>query len=136
MHDNFIRELRHCTVKDGDTLAGTIRLGFNAELSNQVFRLYGVNAYETTRRGSWDNDLDEKEVQRLISLGKKAKKLLKEHIAKATKIFYQSELSPKKLSKEGKYGRWLGTLFLEVEGETIDWNQYLLDQGLGYEYLV
>jgi endonuclease YncB( thermonuclease family) len=133
MHDAFIREIRDVRVIDGDTITGCIRLGFGIELTHQVFRLYGINAYETTRRGRWDNELPEEEVQSKIALGKAGKTRLDELVNAASAITIKSIVSPSARSRSGKFGRWLVNLYIEIEGSIIHWNEVLVDEGYGYE---
>lgn len=132
---NYLRKLilETIIVKDGDTLEATIDLGFESLLTNQVFRLYGVNAYETTRRGKWDDGLSEEEIQEKLQLGKDAELLLQSKVWTADEVWYDSKISPKDLRKKGKYGRWLGTLYIYSEGEILNWNKFLVEQGYGFD---
>lgn len=131
--DNFYRQLRNIRVLDGDTVEGDLDLGFNCMLRKQTFRLYGVNAYETTRRGSWDNNLSEDEIKRKIAIGKEAKQKLIEMIDSSIWVFIESKVAPKKL--KGKYGRWLVTLWLVDLHSKVNFNEWLLENEMGYEYL-
>jgi endonuclease YncB( thermonuclease family) len=132
MRDSYIRQLRNVEVIDGDTVRATIRLGFGVELAYQSIRLYGVNAYETTRRGSWDNDLTPSEVEQKLDLGRCAKKILEQKIEESLYVGFESIISPKDISRKGKYGRWLGRLTIYTPDEYIIWNKYLVEKGYGY----
>lgn len=148
--DQFIRRIRvhkvfkqsspedNQQVKDGDTLVGDIELGYGLPFEGQVFRLYGCNAWETSRRGSWDNGLSEEEVLAKIALGKEAEKILEREIELCGKdIWIQSMVSPDELQRKGKYGRWLVKLFLKRPGEDKPycWNDWLIENGYGYVYM-
>lgn len=133
MRDSYIRELRDLKVLDGDTVRGTLRLGFGVDLYYQTFRLYGVNAYETTRRGSWDNGLSEDEILEKLNKGKQAKKALQELIEDSYYTGFSSVVSPKDQQEKGKYGRWLGVLYLYSHADGIlNWNDFLLKKDYGY----
>lgn len=135
--DNYIRQITITDVKDADTVVFDIDLGFNCTLKNQTGRLYGVNAWETTRRGTWDNDLPKEEVIKKIELGKEATEILKKKIKSAESLYIESKLSPSEVFKKGKYGRWLIILFIKKPGaEAINWNSWLIENGYGYEYMV
>ena len=132
--DNYYRRLKNVLVKDGDTVSADIDLGFNCKLEDQDIRLYGVNAYETTRRGSWDNNLTENEIIAKITRGKEAKNQLINFIKKSRYVYFQSKVAPKKV--KGKYGRWLGILWLQTPEETINFNKWLVENDYGFEYFV
>ena len=97
-------------VYDGDTITVDIDLGFDVILKAQKIRLVRINAPEV--RGS----------ERPAGL--KSRDALREKICnKWVKIKTQKD-------KKGKYGRWLGEVF--VEDENI--NQWLISEGYAKEY--
>lgn len=102
-------------VIDGDTIEVQIDLGFNIVITQRV-RLQGVNAPETRTL-----DLSEKE------RGLKAKEWLENRVSNSQNLVIQT-------TKEDKYGRILGTIY--VEGETVPINQIMLSEGLAYPYPV
>lgn len=148
--DNFRRRIRvhkvfkqsnpedNQQVKDGDTLVGDIELGYGIPFEDQIFRLYGCNAWETSRRGSWDDGLTEAEVAEKIRLGKEAEDILEREIEEAGKnIWIESKVSPKKLQRKGKYGRWLVILYIQKPSnpKPYNWNEWLVRNGYGYTYM-
>jgi len=132
--DNYIRRVRNVEVVDGDTFRADIDLGFDVWLNRQTFRLYGVNAFETTRRGNWDNGLKESEITAKLKLGKRAKDILINLVDNSAAVYVQSRVKPKRL--KGKYGRWLCVMWLvDMNGET-NFNDWLIENGMGYKYLI
>ena len=97
-------------VYDGDTITVDIDLGFDMILRNQKIRLLGINTPEV--RGK------ERE-QGLISRDALRKKIGSKWIIITTQ-----------LDKKGKYGRWLGTIFIDEENV----NEWLISEGLAEEY--
>jgi len=97
-------------VFDGDTITVDINLGFSVTLKDQKIRLLGINAPEV--RG-------EQRESGLVTRDR-----LRE------KIDGKQVLLKTKKDKKGKYGRWLGTIWIEEE----DVNQWLLTEGLAQEY--
>ena len=99
-------------VIDGDTIDAVIDLGFDVWIKKRV-RLYGINTPETRTR-----DLEEKQA------GIAAKKRLQELIDDSGgKFRIQSH-------GIGKYGRCLGTLFID----DTNINVLLLEEGLAEKY--
>ena len=97
-------------VYDGDTITVDIDLGFDVVLHGQKIRLLRINAPEV--RGE----------QR--PSGIKTRDALRERILnKWIKIRTQKD-------KKGKYGRWLGEIWLEEECI----NDWLLSEGLAEVY--
>jgi micrococcal nuclease len=97
-------------VYDGDTITADIDLGFGIVTKKQKIRLLGINTPEV--RGS-------EKPQGIISRDALRQRILgKEVIIKTSK------------DKKGKYGRWLGEVF--VEDENI--NQWLITEGYAKEY--
>ena len=99
-------------VVDGDTVDANVDLGFNVWVKQRI-RLYGIDAPETRTR-----DLKEKQA------GFETKKRLSELLEKNDGSFVL------KSHGIGKYGRCLGTLFID----NIDLNKLLLNEGLAGEY--
>jgi len=100
-------------VIDGDTLDVDINLGFGITLSQRV-RLKGIDAAET----------------RTLNTEEKAKGL-------AAKEWLQKELSRDgewiiETTKEDKYGRILGTLY--VVGDPVTVNEKMLNEGIANPY--
>tara|TARA_R110000803_G_scaffold62251_1_gene122489 strand:- start:1203 stop:1532 length:330 start_codon:yes stop_codon:yes gene_type:complete len=95
---------------DGDTITVDFDLGFGIILSNQKIRLVGIDTPEI-RGASREQGLISRDRLRERILGKKV-------IIKTTK------------DRKGKYGRWLGEVFLGDENI----NQWLLNEGLAAKY--
>ena len=103
-------------VVDGDTIDAEIDLGFKVYIRERI-RFYGINTPESRTR-----DLEEK------ARGLAAKQFLKDILTKSKNKFILESM----VDKKGKFGRILGTLYVEYqkEGESIDKinvNQYLID---------
>jgi len=97
-------------VYDGDTITADIDLGFGIVTKKQKIRLLGINTPEV--RGS-------EKPQGIISRDALRQRILgKEVIIKTSK------------DKKGKYGRWLGEVFVEDENV----NQWLITEGYAKEY--
>jgi len=110
-------------VVDGDTIDAEIDLGFKVYIRERI-RFYGINTPESRTR-----DLEEK------ARGLAAKQFLKDTLAKSKNKFILESM----VDKKGKFGRILGTLYVEYqkEGESIDKinvNQYLIDNGHAVAY--
>jgi micrococcal nuclease len=97
-------------VYDGDTITVDFDLGFGIILRKQKIRLLGINTPEV--RG-------ESREQGLISRDR-----LRERILGKTVTIKTSR------DKKGKYGRWLGEVFIKDENI----NQWLLNEGLAVVY--
>ena len=105
-------EYRACVKKvyDGDTVTVDIDLGFNVMLHKQKIRLLRINAPEV--RGQ------EREV------GLKSRDALRQKIdGKWIRLKTQKD-------KKGKYGRWLGEVWLDDECV----NDWLIREGFAEEY--
>ncbi len=100
-------------VIDGDTIDVDIDLGFGITLSNRV-RLKGINAAETKTL-----DLEEKKK------GLAAKEWLTKELSKEDEWIIET-------TKEDKYGRILGTLYLI--DNLISLNQKMLNEGIVEPY--
>ena len=97
-------------VYDGDTITADIDLGFGIIVKKQKIRLHGINTPEV-RGPSKPEGIISRDALRERILGK-------EVIIKTSK------------DKKGKYGRWLGEIF--VEDENI--NQWLIAEGYARPY--
>ena len=96
-------------VYDGDTITVDIDLGFGIIVKEQKIRLLGINTPEV--RGKQK------------AAGIKSRDALRERIANKW-----IKLKTKK-DKKGKYGRWIGEIWLE----DTNINQWLLSEGLAGE---
>jgi micrococcal nuclease len=97
-------------VYDGDSITCDISLGFYVTLRDQKIRLLGINTPEI--RG-------EQREQGLISRDRLREKILDKWVVIQTQK-----------DKKGKYGRWLGEIWLEDECV----NDWLLKEGYAEEY--
>ena len=97
-------------VYDGDTITVDFDLGFGIMLKKQTIRLFGINTPEVRGTEKADGIISRDALRQRI-LGKQV-------IIKTSK------------DKKGKYGRWLGEVF--VEDENI--NQWLISEGYAKEY--
>lgn len=101
-------------VIDGDTVDAMIDLGFDTHVLKRI-RFLGINTPECRSKKT-----------RLI--GKEAAEHLKQLLGIPGHLVVESE-------KIGKFGRCLGKLILETtEGETIDINQRMIDDGHALPY--
>jgi micrococcal nuclease len=100
-------------VVDGDTVDLDIDLGFGITLSQRV-RLKDINAPEIRTL-----DLEEK------AKGLEAKEWLEKELAKPGEWIIET-------TKEDKYGRILGTLYLV--GEPVTVNERMLNEGIAKPY--
>jgi micrococcal nuclease len=101
-------------IVDGDTIDVDIDLGFGITLSHRV-RLKGINAPETKTK-----DLAEKEK------GTEVKAWLKKELSREGEWIIET-------TKEDKYGRILGTLYLV--GEPVTVNERMLNEGIAKPYM-
>ena len=100
-----------CTsVYDGDSITLDIDLGFNMWMRNQKIRLLGIDTPELRGEERADGLVA---AARLRDLIENREVTLQSHRDKA-----------------GKYGRWLGTIYLDG----VSMNQLLLDEGLAELY--
>lgn len=111
-------------VIDGDTVDGYIDLGFDIKVKKRI-RLLGINAPET-RLQSKIKDLNERKKEK--ELGILAKNALRDYLSKG------NILVRTKLDKRGKYGRTLGTLFVDKDNKLVNINDLLLSEGFVREY--
>jgi micrococcal nuclease len=103
-------------VIDGDTIDVQIDLGFDVSFTSRV-RLNGIDTPE-----SRTTDLNEKKY------GLESKEWLKHRLESATTIVIRTE----KPDSSEKYGRILGTLFINGETESI--NDQLVKGGYAWVY--
>ena len=101
-------------VVDGDTVEVDIDLGFHVTL-NQRVRLKGIDAPETRTL-----DLEEKDK------GIQARLWLEKELSKEGEWIIET-------TKEDKYGRMLGTLYLV--GEPVTVNERMLNEGIAKPYM-
>ena len=124
--DSYVRRLIDVRVIDGDTVEGTVDLGYYATLTKRKFRLFGINAYEVSRRGRWDDNLSVAEIEEHIRKGKLAKQLVIE-LAQSAKAVYIESIK----SEQGKYGRWLARLWIiDQDDNKINVNDLLIEKNL------
>lgn len=103
-------------VVDGDTIDVQIDLGFDVSFSSRV-RLNGIDTPESRTL-----DLREKK------MGLAAKEWLKHRLESAKKIVIKTE----KPDSSEKYGRILGTVF--IDGEPLSLNDQLVKGGYAWAY--
>ena len=97
-------------VYDGDTITVDINLGFGILLKKQKIRLLGINTPEVRGKNRPEGIIS-RDALRARILGKIV--TIKTH-----------------KDKKGKYGRWLGEVFMEEENI----NQWLLKEGYARTY--
>ena len=113
-------------VIDGDTVDGTIDLGFGIYTHKRI-RLLGIDAPET-RLQSKIKDKNQRLLEKKAGLRAKAK--LKE-ILDSQEIVINTQLD-----KSGKFGRILGTLLTKESDSLLNINKLLLAQGYVKEYKI
>ena len=101
-------------IIDGDTVDVDISLGFNITIFQRV-RLKGINTAETKTK-----DLKEK------AEGLLAKEWLEKELSKPGEWIIET-------TKDDKYGRILGTLYLV--GEPVTVNERMINDGIARPYL-
>lgn len=115
MYEYYVREVKN--VVDGDTIDVILDLGFNI-LFEQRVRLAGIDTPE-----SRTTDKVEK------ALGLESKDYLKKRITTAKNIVIKTE----KMDSSEKYGRILGWIYLDGEGNSI--NTEMIEKGYAWGYL-
>lgn len=100
-------------IVDGDTLDIEIDLGFNLVITQRI-RLKDVNAPETKTLNQ------EEKINGLV-----AKEWLKNILSQENELIIET-------TKEDKYGRMLGTLY--VLGDSISLNEKMLNEGIAKPY--
>ena len=115
--DPYIYRIREIhKIVDGDTIDADIDLGFDISLTKRI-RLAGVDTPESRTA-----DANEKKY------GLEAKEWLKHRLESAKTIVIRTEKS----DSSEKYGRILGTLF--IDGETVSINDQLIKGGYAWAY--
>ena len=100
-----------CTrVYDGDSVTLDIQLGFNMAMLNQKIRLFGINTPEI--RGT-------ERPQGLIAAARLS------GLIEGKEVYLRSHFD-----RSGKYGRWLGTIYLD----DTNINKLMLQEGLATIY--
>ena len=105
------------SVTDGDTVKGRIDVGFDIQLKANI-RFYKFDAYESNRRRFGKKNTTERE----LKLGKGATKYLNS-LLKNKKVYLTV---PKRT--RGKYGRVLGTLWVDGKSVSKLMEKYSRDQ--------
>lgn len=109
LYKAFVKE-----IYDGDTITVDVDLGLKTFIHNEKIRLYGINTPEVkgTER---EKGLISRDYLRMLILNKE---ILLETIK----------------DSKGKYGRYLGTIWIKSMGkEYINVNQLLVKEGLAVE---
>ena len=110
----YVYKARVVSVYDADTVTLDIDLGFNVRTTQKI-RLYGINTWEI--RGP-------EKPKGII-----ARNWLREQILGAP-VFLRTHKD-----KQGKYGRYLGTLYKRGHnGDWVDLNHRLIELGHGVTY--
>ena len=113
MQPNYVYRAAFRSAYDADTIRLDVDAGFGIVLTNQPFRLMGINAPEM--RGP------EREA------GKRARDFLREYV-KGKALTVQTFKS----SNKGKYGRWLAVLY----ADDVNVNQLLVREGHATPFMV
>jgi len=101
-------------VYDGDTVTASIALGFHHTMERQKLRLKGIDTPEL--RG-------EERPKGLIARDRLAELILDKDV-----------IIESYRDKSGKYGRWIATIHLDVDGEWVNVNELLVAEGLAELY--
>jgi micrococcal nuclease len=115
MYEYFVKEVTK--VVDGDTIDVIIDLGFSIMFASRV-RLAGIDTPE-----SRTTDKAEK------ALGLESKKYLETRLKAAKNVVIKTE----KLDSSEKYGRILGWLYLDGDGNSV--NHEMIEKGYAWGYL-
>ena len=115
--DKFVYNAKLVRVVDGDTCDAMIDLGFDTWVKKRI-RFMGVDTWESRTR-----NLEEKKK------GLAAKAYTKKMLESSDEGNFTL-----KSHGTGKYGRVLGEIFLNVEGESNSLNELLKIEGHAYEY--
>ena len=105
-------------VVDGDTIDCVVDLGFKVNVGPERFRLYGIDAPETTLRG--DTTPEEK------AAGLELKAWLKERIEGKEVVLRTFK------DDKGKYGRYLAV----VIHDGVNLNEFMFEEGWVEAYIV
>ena len=112
MYQYKVKEINR--VIDGDTVDLDIDLGFGITIKQRV-RLKGINAAETRTLNSEEKDK-----------GLVAKEWLKKELSREGEWIIET-------TKEDKYGRILGTLY--IVGDPVTVNERMLNEGIAEPYM-
>jgi len=104
------------SIYDGDTMRITVDQGFSTARLRESFRLYGINTPEV--RGA------EKEE------GKKVRDYVRSFLPIGQEVYVRSVRD-----KSGKYGRYLGVIWVEKPDGWVNVNKHLLDNNMAVEML-
>jgi micrococcal nuclease len=115
MYEYFVREVTK--VVDGDTIDVVIDLGFSIMFASRV-RLAGIDTPES-------RTTDKKEK----ALGLESKKYLADRLKDAKNIIIKTE----KMDSSEKYGRILGWLYVNGDGNSL--NVEMIEKGYAWGYL-
>jgi micrococcal nuclease len=115
MYEYLVREVTK--VVDGDTIDVIIDLGFSISYSSRV-RLAGIDTPESRTRDKYEK-----------ALGLESKKYLADRLKAAKNVVIKTE----KLDSSEKYGRILGWLYLDGDGNSV--NHELIEKGYAWGYL-
>jgi micrococcal nuclease len=115
MYEYYVREVTK--VVDGDTIDVVIDLGFSILFASRV-RLAGIDTPESRTK-----DKREKE------LGLESKKYLADRLKDAKNIIIKTE----KMDSSEKYGRILGWLYVNGDGNSL--NVEMIEKGYAWGYL-
>ena len=108
-HTLYHYKAKVVSVYDGDTCRVDIDLGLNVWVKNEPIRLYRIDAPEI-RGDERQKGLLARDFLRQLILGKE--------------IFLQTIKD-----KKGKYGRYLGEIWLRVDGEYKNINDLMVEKG-------
>jgi micrococcal nuclease len=115
MFEYYVKEVTK--VVDGDTIDVVIDLGFDISFTSRV-RLAGIDTPESRTR-----DLKEK------ALGLESKAYLSKILKTAKNIVIRTE----KINSSEKYGRILGWLYVDGNGNSV--NHEMIEKGYAWGYL-
>jgi micrococcal nuclease len=115
MYEYFVKAVTN--VVDGDTIDVVIDLGFDISFTSRV-RLAGIDTPESRTK-----DKAEK------ALGLESKKYLADRIKAAKNVVIKTE----KINSSEKFGRILGWLYLDGDGNSI--NHEMIEKGYAWGYL-
>jgi micrococcal nuclease len=115
MYEYFVKEV--VKVVDGDTIDVVIDLGFDIMFASRV-RLAGIDTPESRTADKYEK-----------ALGLESKKYLEARIKAAKNVVIKTE----KLDSSEKYGRILGWIYLDGEGNSV--NHEMIEKGYAWGYL-
>lgn len=102
-------------VHDGDTITCDLDLGFGITLNNQKFRFFGINAPELHGES--------------------------EEAGKASQVYVAERILNKEIiietimDKKEKFGRWLGRISYQVDGEWKNLNKEMIDNKMAIVFM-